>query len=334
MEKLDHGMDDAAHALNKAALIASDAGMADMARALCWQHISAYLTAERPLTFTEARYMLEPVINLARLDIRSEQGQSAVTALKAVHRAVTERTDLVIDGRTLPTAILTGEQAERRRMVEWVWLQLLGEGIRALTMANRWADAADHALAYRGVGTHLTEGRQALIIAQCAVGDPAEANKILASSVLTQPWEQQVASCLQLMCSPPDATRVKDHLATAMRRLATAPPAANYASYRARLGLTVTILAHGIWPEAATGLLHRTAALAINSTDGYAARDVLGFREPIEGITHDQITDLQNISRRAGLAVLHLPEAVLNRISRAADSAAKIIEIGLKSARR
>jgi hypothetical protein len=62
--KPDHGMADAAHALNKAALIASDAGMTDLAEHLCWQHIDTYRHTGRPLTILEARYLLEPVLNL------------------------------------------------------------------------------------------------------------------------------------------------------------------------------------------------------------------------------------------------------------------------------
>src|SRR5690348_8131751 len=57
--KADHGMADAAHALNKAALIASDAGMTDLARRLCWRHIDAYRRTGRPLSILEARYLLE-----------------------------------------------------------------------------------------------------------------------------------------------------------------------------------------------------------------------------------------------------------------------------------
>lgn len=41
-QKADHAMEDAAHALNKAALIASDSGMTELARHLCWQHINTY----------------------------------------------------------------------------------------------------------------------------------------------------------------------------------------------------------------------------------------------------------------------------------------------------
>ena len=68
----------ATHTLNKAALVASDCGMADLARQLCWQHIDTYRRIQRPLTIIEALYMLEPVLNLARLDIRAEHGTTAL----------------------------------------------------------------------------------------------------------------------------------------------------------------------------------------------------------------------------------------------------------------
>jgi hypothetical protein len=130
--KADHGMADAAHALNKAALIASDAGMTDLARRLCWQHIDAYRHAGRPLTVLEARYLLEPVLNLARLQIRTDRGTAALRLLESMYYAVTRRCDLVVADQTVPLATLVGEPAERRQLRQWVWLQLIGEGIRAL----------------------------------------------------------------------------------------------------------------------------------------------------------------------------------------------------------
>jgi hypothetical protein len=330
-QKVDRGIDEAAHAFNKAALIASDAGMTDLAHDLCRQHIDAYCNVDRPLTFFEARYMLEPVINLARLQIRADHGEPAVLLLKAVYEAVTKRTDLEIADRTLPTADLVGEPAERRKLLQWLWLQLLGDGIRALAMANRWTDAADHARAYNGIGNHLMEGRQALIVAECALGNLAEGRKILNHTLLTQPWEQQVASCLQLLCATPD-TDPENLLANAMRRLATPPPTTNYASYHARVGLTLSILTNGIRPEAAPRLLHRTARLAINSTDGYAARDMLSFRDPIEGISARQTSELTRIAQHAGLGIGELPEPALQSIARVADAAGKVLEIALKLA--
>jgi hypothetical protein len=114
VHKADHGMADAAHALNKAALIASDAGMTDLARHLCWQHIDTYRHAGRPLTILEARYLLEPVLNLARLQIRTDQGTAALRLLESMYYAVTRRCDLVVAEQTLPPANLLGEPADRR----------------------------------------------------------------------------------------------------------------------------------------------------------------------------------------------------------------------------
>ncbi|MGW4802471.1 hypothetical protein ACWEPC_59665, partial [Nonomuraea sp. NPDC004297] len=194
-----------AHALNKAALLASDCGLPDLARDLCWQHINIYRGAGRPLTVLRARYMLEPVHNLARLQIRADHGQHALRLLDAMYQAVTKGTDLMIGNRTLPLTNLTGTPRERHKLREWVWRQYLADGIRALTLADRWDEAVTHARAHRGIGLHLLEGRQAAIIAHCLRGTLRAARTLLQESTLTETWEQQVASCLHVMCAEPDA---------------------------------------------------------------------------------------------------------------------------------
>jgi len=131
-QKAEYGLADAAHALNKAALVASDGGMPDLARHLCWRHIGAYRSVQRPLTVLEARYMLEPVVNLARLQIRADQGALALQLLEAMYQAVTRRSNLTVGDRT-------------RR--------------------------------------------------------PRRARALLAQSTRTQPWEQEIAACLHVMCT-------------------------------------------------------------------------------------------------------------------------------------
>ncbi|WP_435204906.1 hypothetical protein [Micromonospora sp. bgisy143] len=315
IQKREHGMPDAAHTLNKAALIASDAGMPDLARKLCWQHINAYHHKGRPLSILEARYMLEPVLNLARLQIRADHGASALRLLEAMYDAVTHRTDLIVDDQSLPTSTLDGGASERRKLREWVWLQLLGEGIRILALSNRWADAAALAQKHNGIGGHLMEGRQAAIIAACVQGKPDQGRKILGSSILTQPWERQVAVCLNLVCAAPTDAGAGHHLMIATENLATPISALNYASYRARLGLATAILASPTRAEVVADMLHRTAQRAIDSKDGYAARDILSFREPIGGITSDQRTDLSRTAADAGLAPARLSERSLKQVS-------------------
>lgn len=295
--------------------------MPDLARKLCWQHINVYRRQRRPLSILEARYMLEPVLNLARLQIRADRGAPALRLLETMYDAVTHRTDLVVDDHALPTARLNGEAGERRKLREWVWLQLLGEGIRILALSNRWTDAAALAQKHNGIGGHLMEGRQAAIIAACIQGKPDQGRKILGSSILTQPWEHQVAACLNLICAVPTDTGASHHLPTASENLATPIPAPNYASYRTRLGLATAILASPTRAELAADILNRTAQRAIESRDGYAARDILSFREPIGGITSDQRTDLCRTAAGAGLAPAGLPENGLEQVSRIASLA-------------
>lgn len=325
----EHGIAAAAHALNKAALIASDAGMADLAEDLCWQHINVYRHLTRPLTIFEARYMLEPVINLARLQIRAEQGRPALQLLKDLYEAVTQRGNLTVGNQTLPTGNLAGDQAERRKLREWAWLHLLGEGIRTHTLAGRWTDAAEHARAHNGVGAHLMEGRQAVIIAARIQDNLPESRELLAAAAPTQPWERQVAACLHMMCWPEDGAVIARCLTPATPRPAIPSPAANYASYRAKLGLTLAILADDTRPALAAKLLNRVAQHAIHSGDGYAARDVLGFREPQTGITESQQARLRGIAAEAGLGLGNLPHNIVLSITTTASTAAAALNSAL-----
>jgi hypothetical protein len=334
-QKEHDAMADAAHALNKAALIASDSGMTDLAQHLCWQHIDAYRRAGRPLIIREARYLLEPVLNLARLQIRADQGNTALRLLESMFQAITRRCDLSVAEQTLPLANLVGDEQDRRELRQWVWLQLIGEGVRALALASRWKDAAQHARRFNGIGNHLMEGRQAEIIAHCVHGDDAQARGSLAQSIITQPWEQDVAVCLHLMCAEPHDERMARTataatVAEAVVRYTGRPRTAGYASYHARLGLTIATLANALRPSLAAVLLGRIADDAISSADGYAARDVLGFREPVEGITDDQRSHLRRLAAEAGLGIETLPEPILQRLAAATDEATDALDSALR----
>lgn len=62
--------------------------------------------------------------------------------------------------QTLSLTDLTGTRQKHYKLRERVWLHLVGDGIRALTLAGRWVDAVNHPQAHRGVGLHLMEGRR------------------------------------------------------------------------------------------------------------------------------------------------------------------------------
>src|SRR3954447_11179759 len=63
----------AAEVCNKAALIASDCGLPDLARTLCWRQHEVFQAA-RPLTASTAKLAMQPVLNVARQLIRDGDG--------------------------------------------------------------------------------------------------------------------------------------------------------------------------------------------------------------------------------------------------------------------
>jgi hypothetical protein len=312
-------MHHAAHALNKAALLASDCGLEHLARDLCWQHINVYGPALPTLTVLEARYMLEPILNLARLQIRADACEQALGLLEAMYQAVTANTDLIIEGHTLSLANLTGTRQEHRILREWVWMHYLADGIRALTLADRWDDAVAHAAAHQGIGLHLMEGRQAAIIARCLHGARSTARAVLQASTPTQPWEHQVASCLNVMCA--EGASVMQNITAMVGHFLEQEPVPGYAVFRARLGLTVVSLASAADSGAADRVLARVVAEAIEAGDGYAARDVLGDLSTLTGPTNVQREALSRLVSCSGLGSGTLPEPLLDLLTNSAKVA-------------
>lgn len=333
------GLADGAHTLNMAALIASDCRVADLARDLCWKHINIYRAADRPLTVLQARYMLEPVLNLARLQIRASDGELALQLLASMYRAALTNTDLLVDGRTLPLTDLTGTRHQHHKLREWVWLHLLGDGIRALTLAGRWDDAVAHAQAHRGIGLHLMEGRQATIVAHCLNGAPATARAALAESTPEQPWEREVASCLEAMCTDADGTSARREITAMIRHFVEQEPMPGYAVFRAQLGLTVTTLASPTDPDAADRVLAHIAGEAIKAGDGYAARDVLRYHSTqAAGLTSALGNALSDLVTSSGLGSGTLPrplrQSLLNSAQAAADGLGASLQLPEHSAIR
>ena len=297
-----------AHALNKAALIASDCGLPDLARELCCQHIDLYRILDRPLTVLHARYMLEPVINLIRLQLRAHNGDEALRLLTEVFRAVRSGTDLIVEERTLPLTELTGDSEERKKLHEWVWLHLIGDGVRALALAGRWDDAVTHAQTHRGIGLHLMEGRQAAIMAHLVRGNLSGAQAALEESTPQHPWELQVASCLKVMCTDPNSSPAPRDVAAMITRFGEHQPVSGYAFFRAQLGLCVATLADIADREAASWVLAQVADEAIESGDGYGAREVLRHHDIQAAITEGQYAALTDLLTASGLGTGAIPE--------------------------
>jgi hypothetical protein len=297
----------AATAHNKAALIASDCGLPDLARSLCWRQFDVYLRATTVFSAQTAKYALEPVVNLARLLIRDGDGDGAYRLLDTLYHAVRSQTDAVIDGRHVSFQDLTGSAEDHRTLCQWLWAVLLGDGTRAQVRAGRWDQALAHAEQRGGVGRRLLDGRQVAIVARCLAGDPDTALKLLDESALSESWEEPVAACLTVLCLRTGARQADSAIATMVDHYLRLEPVPGLVVFRARLGLTVLDLAGGVEQPNAAQAAGRLLGEAVEAGDGYAARDVLAHNGCRERLTGAEERALAAAVRSSGLGSGALP---------------------------
>jgi hypothetical protein len=263
-----------ARAWNNAALIASDCGLPDLARSLCWSHYDIWAAAQ-PLDAAGARHALEPLINLARLRIRAGDGRGAHQQLEALHQAVLTHSDTVIDGRAVSFADLTRTTNDQRQVVRWLWAVLLAEGTRALVHDGLWSDALAHAERHHGVGRRLLDGRQVLILTRVARGDPAAAIAVLDDSEPTTLWERAVAACLIVLCHE----RIGDLHISAVRtmteRCLRLRLGADYVAFLTNLAITITDLARSAAHPDTELIVAHLARETLAARDGHSARKIL-----------------------------------------------------------
>ncbi|MGQ0775399.1 MAG: hypothetical protein ACT4NY_13405 [Pseudonocardiales bacterium] len=181
-------MSGAGEVCNKAALIASDCGMPDLARHLCWRQHDVF-DAARPLPAQAAKLALQPILNIPRQLIRQGDGATAYHMLDQLYRAARDRTDTQLAGRRISLRDVTRAPDDHRRVCTLLWAALLADGARALALAGHWQEAAEHAAAHRGIGTRLLDGRQVTILSLVDRGDHDRAAAMVQDSVTAQPWE-------------------------------------------------------------------------------------------------------------------------------------------------
>jgi hypothetical protein len=287
----DHDLAKAAAAFNQAALIASDCGQASLARSWCREHARAWLRTT-PLTAATARYALEPVVNLARLNIRDGHGESAYELLTTLYEAITTAADLTIEGITIPGASFISTAKDYLELRKWLWTVYISDGTRALTALGRWQQALTHLRSRKGIGHRMFDGRQVAAIAHAVSGDAAEALRVVRDTMPGEPWEQAVTACLAVLCSQhPKATNTTriDAMITAHQQL---EPGAHPPVFRVRLGLTVTDTAATAGYPDAISLTRRVIGDAVQSGDGYAAREILAHPGCLAILTRKQEHDL------------------------------------------
>ena len=215
----DSGIVRMAEVCNKAALIASDCGLPDLARTLCWRQHEVFDQA-RPLPSSATKLALQPVLNIARQLIREGDGDGAYTMLKALFRATCDRTNAVIDGRSVNLGNLTGTPADYKEVCMLVWAALLADGARALALAGRWRQAAEHTDAHHGLGMRLLDGRQVTILALVHEGQTGQAADLVEQSTIVDHWEHVVQHLLRVHCQ--HATHAGQHVASMLSASARA----------------------------------------------------------------------------------------------------------------
>lgn len=325
----DNGI--ASAVFNQSALIASDLGMPDLAREMCHRHAAAYLRA-CPLPGMNAIRGLEPVVNLARLQIRAGAGDEGRDHLLRLYDAVRTGTAAQFEDISVP-AQLTASPDDRQEVRAWLWRVLLADGTRTLTTAGRWTEALAHIKAHQGVGKRMLDGRQVAILATLTTlttGDADSTATLLMENEPGDPWEQAVTACLTALCRQAVGRPIDHHL----RELVN-----NYLDHEAGHGTTVFDIRLGLVVLDALDIadsptsrriaqdLHRRTMLANN---GYAAREILAHHRSVTAFSLQERRDLTNLldacalgsgtlhtDRRADLdRALHTSEAVLTHVVR------------------
>ncbi|MEU6211865.1 hypothetical protein ABZ891_18415 [Streptomyces sp. NPDC047023] len=102
---------------------------------MCHQHADAYLHASPFAAGTSIR-ALEPVVNLARLQIRAGHPDNGLNRLLRLSEAISNGTAEGFDEVHVPEDLVR-TAADRQEVRAWLWRVLLADGSRSLTGADR-----------------------------------------------------------------------------------------------------------------------------------------------------------------------------------------------------
>jgi hypothetical protein len=308
----------AAEVCNKAALIASDCGMPELARELCHRQYALYAKAG-PLPGWAVKLSLQPILNIPRQLIREGDGEGAYAILETLYQTARRRTTAVIDGRPIELSALTRTPDDHRTVCTLIWAALLADGTRALARAGRWREAADRAAEHRGVGNRLLDGRQAAILALLHEGEIDRAAAAVEQSAISEPWEHAVQSLLRVLClraAGADAVHHRVTMLAACRALAQEqePSTAAPRTRAALIALELAAISDKTDPL-------RAAALSAASGDAYAARDVLTHPQMRASLTTQQRRGLDELVRDCGLGTGTITPKLYDQMTAAVEDA-------------
>jgi hypothetical protein len=302
-----------AEALNKAALIASDCGLPDLARRWCWQQFEIFQTASN-LTAKTAKLGLQPLVNLGRLLTRAGQGERAHQLFTELHAAANSGAPVEVDGKQIDLCrFFDGTIDKRHELQQFTWAVLLADGTRALTSAGRWNDAAQHVQQHKGIGNRLLDGRQVTILARCADGDIDQALNLINRSTTIDPWERAISALLHALC-----LRLAGQ-STSAKAIATAyldlKATAGLSVFRTRLGLSLLAVIDPTERAQRDTVAQRVVRDAIDSDDAYAAWNVLSHASA----TTQGSAELAIIVERSCLHRGAVPDDILKSLESTVD---------------
>ncbi|MFE9926199.1 hypothetical protein ACFYQA_32935 [Streptomyces sp. NPDC005774] len=319
VKKTEQGLASAVY--NQAALLASDLGLPDLAREMCHQHAAAYLHA-CPLPGMSAIRGLEPVVNLARLQIRAGRVDEGRRRLLDLYEAVEAGTAARFEGIAVP-ADLTETDEDRHEVRAWLWRVLLADGTRTLTTEGRWAEALAHIEAHRGVGRRMLDGRQVAVLAVLVAGDTAEAAVLLADTMPGDTWEQAVTACLATLFRRDAGLPVDGHLTDLVTTYFERKTEPGMTVFDVRLGLTVLDAIGSTQAPGARRIVEELHRRTTDAEDGYAARENLANPLFTALATDRQEQDCRALVRACALgtgAISDKLQAELTMAVRASDS--------------
>lgn len=300
---------------NQAALIASDIGDPDAARTMCYQHAAAYLHAA-PLPAKTAIRALEPVVNLARLQIRAGHRSEGRQLLLALFEAVSTESPAQVEDIAVP-ADLTANARDRQAVRGWLWRVLLADGTRALTAAGRWTEALAHVEAHRGVGQRMFDGRQVAVLAALTTGNTRGANNLLATTETGAPWENVVTGCLAILCRRTAGLAWQRPLQNLVTTYLERPDENDMTVFNTRIGLAALDVVASPEDPAARLVVAELYRRTIQATDGYAARETLAHPLFTALATDREAHDCRALLHACALGAGSLPSELRGPLAKA-----------------
>ncbi|MFD7897414.1 hypothetical protein [Streptomyces sp. NPDC059743] len=308
---------------NQAALVASDIGAPELARTMCYQHAVAYLRY-CPLPGVTAVRALEPVVNLARLQIRAGHADDGRRHLLALYNSVSTGTSTYVEDIHVP-ADLTAAPEDRHEIRAWLWRVLLADGTRALTTTGRWAEALVHVKEHRGVGQRMLDGRQVAVLAALTAGDAPAAEDLLARTEPGEPWEDAVTNCLTALTHRAAGRPLHHHLHDLVATYLNRADDPDMTVFNTRLGLTVLdTIASPEHPATRSVVadLHRRAT---KTTDGYAARELLAHPPFTALATNRETQDCRALVRACALGAGAFPADLQDEVAAAIRASDRVL---------